>query len=228
MMIRRAHCLVVVAAVAAIVGAIQVAEAFQVKVVQAQPGQVQRTYGTFPAVQGFYMLRMPNVQKDLELIPEQVEKLEKIGKQYYDQMRQDWSGMGDLSPEERQKKYQEVRQQQQKRAEEVAKQIKEVLLPQQLKQLEDMNFRSRAPYMLRSPQVMEKLELTEEQKEKLKKAQEDLQEKMRELQKEAFDDALKVLTKEQKKQLREITEQGYQGYQWGGGGAVGQPRNRGS
>jgi len=204
----------VVAAAVAIVGAIQVAEAFQAQVIQVQPGQANPAYATFPSVQGFYMLRMPSVQKELELVPEQIEKLEKIGKEYYDQMRQDWSGLGNLSPEERQKKYQEIREQQQKRAEVVVKKIKEVLLPQQLEQLEDMNFRSRAPYMLRSPQVMEKLQLTEEQKEKLKKAQEDLQEKMRKLQKEAFDDALKVLTKEQKKQLREITEQGYQ---WGGG-----------
>ena len=207
-------CLLVMVAALVILGAGHTAVAYQPKVLVKQPA-AQPAYSTFPAVSGFYMLRMKHVQEQLELVPEQIEKLEKIGKEYYQQMREDWSGMADMSVEERRKKTQEIREKQQKRAEEVAEKIKGVLLDHQLKKLEEINFQSRAPSMLRSPQTIQKLNLTEEQKDKLKKAQEELQKKMRELQEEALKEALKVLTEEQKKELRKMTAPGYQ---WGTGG----------
>jgi Spy/CpxP family protein refolding chaperone len=167
----------------------------------AQPVQPQ-----IPALPGFWQLRMESVQKDLELVPEQIEKLKQIGKEYYEDLRAQraqWKDWGKLTQEERMAKYKEMREKQMKRAEAVRKQVEKVLLPHQLKALEEMNFRRMASSMLYQPRVMQNVGITEEQKAKIQKIRQEMMDKYQKLQKESLDQILKLLTPEQQQKLRE-------------------------
>lgn len=164
----------------------------------------------YPAIPGFYMLRAEHVQKELGLTDEQKKKLEELGKKYYEDMRQDWSGIRELSDEQRRAKYAKIREKNKKRTEALRQEIEKVLLPRQLQTLNQINLRSRGPYLLRSPQVLDRLKVSEEQKDQLRRLREKYEQELRELQKVSFEKTLEVLTPEQRKQLEEISTQGFQ------------------
>lgn len=166
-----------------------------------------------PALPGFWQLRMKNVQEDLELVPEQIEELKALGKEYYEQMRahrgdyKDWSS---LSQEERQAKYKEIRERRKVEAEALRKKIEKVLLPHQLKALRDINLRSIGPSMLQQPRIAEKIGLSDEQKADIRKLREKLMADYRKLQKESFEKIFELLTPDQREKLREsIQNRGY-------------------
>ena len=172
-------------------------------VMMASPGAM---YGSLP---GYTQLRQPHVQKELELVDEQKEKLQKIAADYAKTMRQDWAGYRDKSPEERQKMMADYREKQKKQTELIRKQVEKVLLPQQLDTLKEVDFRARARNLLMNQWMTGRLELTEKQKKKLSENREQLQEKIRQLQRESLDKSLKLLTPEQMKKLREMPQGGY-------------------
>ena len=76
----------------------------------------------YPAVPGYYSLQMKHVQEQLELLDEQKQKLEELGKKYYEEMRaqysgQDWTKVREMSAEDRQKHYAEIGEKRKKLAE---------------------------------------------------------------------------------------------------------------
>jgi len=162
-----------------------------------------------PPVGGYYMLQMEQVQKEVELVPEQVEKLKALAKQYQDEMRRQWEGFGSLPLEQRTAKAQEIQANAAKRAEFYQKQIEEILLPHQLEAIKEINLRTRSQGLLASPFVMDQLGVSAEQKEKLNQFRQDMQEKMWQLQKENFKKAFDLLTPEQREKLQKMTEPGY-------------------
>ena len=179
---------------------------------------VGQPYG-FSSTGSFYSLRMPNIQKELELVEEQKQKVEEIIKAYYDKMREgsqyDWAELRELSTEERQKKYAEIREKRMevmkvagKEAEEA---IEKALLPHQFKALKQINLRTRGSSMLYSQAVLGQLEITDEQKEKLTKIRQQMQEKMQKLQAESQKKTLEVLTAEQREKLGEMITSGFRG-----------------
>ncbi len=153
------------------------------------------------------------------MVDEQKQKIEEITKKYYEQMRTgsqyDWAKLRELSAEERQKKYAELREQRMEvmktAGEEAQKAIEKVLLPHQLKSLKEINLRTRGSSMLYSQAVLEQLEMTDEQKEKLTKLRQQLQEKMQKLQAESQKKTLEVLTAEQREKLGELISSGFRG-----------------
>lgn len=175
--------------------------------VVVSPGQPATTL--YPGIPGYYLLRMEHVQRELGFSEEQKQKLDQITKQYYEDSRQDWSGLRDLSPEERQKKMADIREKTTKRMEALRKQTEELLLPHQLKQLKEIDFRMRAPAALANPRTLEQLGATEEQKEQLRLLREQTQEKTRQLQQEMVEKALQVLTPGQQEKLREMSTPGF-------------------
>jgi len=184
-----------------------------VQVRQVGPGVRRMSQPGFGYLPGYYQLRSPDTQKELELVPEQVEKLKEIAKKYQEEMQADrnaWKNWRDMTPEERKAKSAEIREKRTKRAETAKAEIEKVLLPHQIDKLKQITFRTRAPYSLRNPRTVEQLGLNEEQKAKLKKIQEEMTEQYRVLRKKAAEDALNVLTPEQKKKLEEqIQTRGY-------------------
>jgi len=209
----------VAAAVAAAIVACAVPAVAQVAQPGGQGGRavMGRPIATFPAVPGYYSLRMKHVRDQLELIDEQKQKLQDLGKKYYEKMRsqysrQDWAKVREMSAEERRKHYAELGARRQKLAEEIKAEIEKILLPHQLKQLKEIDFRTRAASMLYSPQVLERVGVSEGQRETLGKIRTELQAQMQKLRDESLQKMLDALTPEQRKKLEEEAAQGFRGY----------------
>lgn len=166
-----------------------------------------------PALPGFYMLRMENVQKELELSQEQIEKLKELGKKYYEDVRADqdaWKNWQQMTPEERAAKTAEQREKYVKRSQDLRKSVEKVLLPHQIKALKEVNLRTSGPWALTNSRTLEVLGVSEEQKQKLQEIRQKMFEDVQEVQKKSFEKALEVLTPEQREQLKEqIQKQGY-------------------
>jgi Spy/CpxP family protein refolding chaperone len=173
------------------------------------------------------LLQSEAVQKELEMVPEQNEKIAKINEEMREQMREMFSGFRDLSDEERQAKFAEVREQGEKLREELQKKVDAVLMPNQrarLKQIEvQSQIRSRGTAgALAGSQLAEALGLTQEQQDKLREkseaASQELREKIEELRKETQEKLLdEVLTSDQRAKLKEMIGDQFEGSTFGGG-----------
>lgn len=159
------------------------------------------------AVPGYWSLRTESVQNELKLSEEQKEKLKQISKSYYDEMRQgsqqDWAKYREMPAEERRRKYAEIAEKRKQRLDAARKQIEAVLTPGQLDAVKSIEFRTRAATLLRNPKILEKLGLSEEQKEKLRKNWEDLSDQMQRLLRESAQKALQILTPKQLEDLKQ-------------------------
>ncbi len=169
-------------------------------------------------VPGYAALASASVQKELGLSDEQKQKLQQIAeafrKETQDAWRQEWEKIRHLSPAEQQKHWAAQRETLARRGKErvaaVHKQVEAVLTPQQLAQLQEINFRNRAAAMLHNPGTLDRLAATRQQKEQLRKLREELQEKIYQLQRQSFEESFRLLTPEQQQKLREMAtrEQG--------------------
>lgn len=163
-------------------------------------------------VPGYGALASTSVQKELGLSDAQKQKLRKIADEYrretQEAWRQQWEKIRHLSPEEQQKYWAEERETLARRGKEriaaVRKAVEVVLTPQQLQQLQEINFRNRAAAMLQNPGTLDRLGATQQQKERLRKLHEELQQKIYQLQRQAFEESFQVLTPDQQRQLREM------------------------
>ncbi len=160
------------------------------------------------------LLQNEKVREDLELVDDQVNELQTLRDQIYQEMRDMWSGMRDLSREERREKFVEMRANMEARRGEIEEQINGVLLPHQQKRLSQLSMQNQARReggtigFAASDKLAEKLNLTDEQKEQLKKAaaeaKKELEEKIKRLQEKAEQKVLAVLTTEQRDQYNEL------------------------
>jgi Spy/CpxP family protein refolding chaperone len=180
------------------------------------------------------LLQDENVRKELDLVDEQVSKLRDIATKMQEDMQAQFQGfdfgsLRDLSEEERNARFAEMR----KKGEEVAasaqKEIDGVLLPHQRERLKQLMVQSQmrfgADRALTSGTLAEELGITEEQKEALAKKQEEvqasLQEKMAKLRQEAQDELLSVLTPAQQAKLKSMIGETFTFAQGGPGGPGG-------
>jgi Spy/CpxP family protein refolding chaperone len=159
------------------------------------------------------VLRREDVRKELELLEDQVEKLQKLAEARGGQMRDVLAGLQDLSEEERREK---IRERMEKAQAETEKQIGEVLLPHQMKRLKQLAVQMRLRFGARAMlegSVAEQLGLTEDQKEKLRAKSEQLEEalrkKMAELRQQAQDELVKTLTPDQQAKFKEMVGDGF-------------------
>ena len=169
-----------------------------------RPGVATRS--NLSSLPGYWELGKEDVRKELELVPEQIEKLKELGKQYMKEMRTAYVGREDwksLSQEERTAKYKEVYENRRKRTEEIRQEVEKILLPHQLEALRDMSVRRMGPSMLQSPRVAEAVQLTEEQKAKIQQIRQEMLEQYKKLQEESSENILKLLTPEQKEKLKQ-------------------------
>lgn len=169
-------------------------------------------------VPGYAALASASVQEELGLSEEQKQKLREISEAYRKEVqegwRREWEKIRHLSPAEQQKHWAEQRETLARLGKErvaaVRKKVEAVLTPQQLYQLQEINFRNQAAVMLNNPGTLDRLEATPEQKERLRKIREELQEKIHKLQRQSFEESFQLLTPEQQQKLREMAtrEQG--------------------
>jgi Spy/CpxP family protein refolding chaperone len=182
------------------------------------------------------LLRDENVRKELDLVDEQISKLDGIAdKLREDQQAQnqgfDFGSLRELSEEERNARFAEIR----KKAEELTaaarKEIDAVLLPHQKERLAQIEVQSQIRFgverALTDGPLGETLAVTDEQKQKLQAKQEEvekaLQEKIAKARLEAQEELISVLTAAQQAKFKSLVGEPFtfsqQGF--GGGGGFG-------
>jgi len=106
--------------------------------------------------------------------------------------------------DERRERMAEIQQKMRKRAEDVRREVEKILLPEQMEILESFNRRARREAVLKNPQVLEQLGISEQQKKELRQVREEMQHRLRELENETLDKVFDVLTSEQADKLKEM------------------------
>jgi Spy/CpxP family protein refolding chaperone len=216
-MTRVPYYAITLVAAAAVAAAGWSASAEGPKKVEPSPGQPKYGFrlaeSGIPALPGFNMLRMENVQKELGLVPEQIQKLKDLGTKYYEDMKADqdvWKNWQKMTPDERTAKSAEMREKYKKRTEELRKSIEKVLLPNQLSALREVNLRAAGPGALANPRTLDALGVSDEQKQKLQQIRQEMFEQYQEVQKKSFEKSMSVLTPEQRERLKEqVQKSGY-------------------
>ncbi len=201
---------------------------------------------------GLSLLGIPEVQKELKMTPEQIEKAKTKQADMRQVMMEIFQQAGDfrqLSPEDRQKVTEKM-QAAQKKA------IGEVLNADQQKRMNQLELQQQGTRAFGRKEVAESLKITDEQKEQLQKVQEAQQVAMREAmqgidfqnmtdedrtkmrttmeanQKATTEKSMAVLTEEQKKKWKEMTGEPFKfppmgpGGFGGPGGGQRRPRNQ--
>ena len=175
-------------------------------------------------------LRSPHVQKELEIVDEQMEQIEKLQSELQSDINDVYAEIRKLPREEQAKKYGEARAKVQELNDEAGKKLNKILLPQQIERLEQvsiqMRMRGGAANGLRG-ELAEKIGMTEEQQKQLReKAAEknkELFKKYAELRAEMEAELLEeVLSPQQRKQLDDLIGEPVDFTQWQD--AIGQGR----
>jgi Spy/CpxP family protein refolding chaperone len=159
------------------------------------------------------MLMDEQIRAEMEIVPEQHEKIKAVGEKFRNEMRDMWSGFRDLNEEEREAKMAENRAKMQERMSALQEEINKELLPHQVARLGQLHLQSRirrsgTSGALQNEELVKKLGITEDQKKRLQEVaaelQKDTEEKMRKIREEARKKLLEVLTPAQQKQLEEM------------------------
>lgn len=160
------------------------------------------------------LLGLPEVQQELELVDEQKTKLKAIGDEIRQRVQQEFAGLRQLDPEQRRAKFEEAQKKAQAWGEESRKRVDEILLPHQLDRLEEIRLQVRGTSALADAKVQEDLGLTAEQKTKLRelreKAEADIRgafEGLRELSEEARRAKMAESREKMQKAIKDVAEQ---------------------
>jgi len=203
------------------------------------PGGPGRFFGPMGGPGGRLMLLMnPAVVKELELTEDQQAKLRELGQQIRERMQEQFRGFRDLSPEEREARFREMREKMEAQVKEVQDKVNQILLPHQAKRLEQISFQLRARMgggglggLIDDQETVKKLGLTEDQVQKLRQIRDEAREKLRtlpqQIQKEAEEKAMQVLTEQQKQILKDLMGERFEmpfGFGPGGPGGPGARR----
>lgn len=157
------------------------------------------------------LLQVEQVQKEIKLTEDQKAELKKLNDAAREEFRKAMEEFRDLSPEEARQKFQENRekyqQQAQQRAKEMTEKLGQILKPEQMTRLNQIEMQLAGVQVLQRPEVQEKLGLTDDQKSQLKTIQEEMQSKMQELFPRRGDDEGERPSREE---MRERMQQAWQ------------------
>ncbi|HEX5104022.1 MAG TPA: hypothetical protein VFV87_09445, partial [Pirellulaceae bacterium] len=186
---------------------------------------------------GLDLLNDENVRNELGLVDDQVTKLREIGNSLREEAQAAFQDSGidfrelfQLSEEERNAKLAPMREKMEKVAADAQKEIDQILLPQQRQRLKEIVVQSQirrqgTSAALSSGTLAEELNITEEQKEKLREMQQKVEEELRkeieQLRIESRDKILSVLTAEQQAKLKSMMGSPIEFQQFGGFGGGG-------
>lgn len=164
------------------------------------------------------LLRQESVQKELKLTEEQARKVEDLG----EAMREKFQEAFALEGEERDKKMQELR-------EENEKAIAKILKPEQMKRLKQISYQQQGPSAFTDAEVAKALQLTDAQKKDIQKINadtfaqmrelvqpgsppdEETRKKMTELRTAAAEKIVKLLNSDQKTKWKELQGEPFKG-----------------
>jgi Spy/CpxP family protein refolding chaperone len=152
---------------------------------QGQPGG--RRPGSFGGAGNFggpgaggplSLLANEQVQKELELLPDQVADFTKLRDEMGSKMRERFAGMRELSEEDRRKKFDEMRPEMEKMQKEMQDKMKEVLLPHQNDRLRELFVQARGAGALEDEGIANELKLSDDQKKQIADVRQKQREKM--------------------------------------------------
>ena len=169
------------------------------------------------------LLGNEKIQKELELVDDQVEEIKELGDEMRTSMREMFSGLRETmsgpSDQERREMWGEMQEEMKTRYEELKPKIESVLLPTQVQRLAEIKMqatlrRSGGLTSERGSQVLkDQLDITDDQmeamKEKAVEVRESLAAKMAKLRKEAEAEILSVLDTEQREKYKEMMGESY-------------------
>ncbi len=157
------------------------------------------------------VLMREEVRKELELVDEQVADLQKLGEGRRERMGEMFAGLRDI--EDREERGQKFRELMEKAQAELDEEIGKILLPHQMKRAKQLAFQQRlrggaGRALTGGGSLAEELGISEEQQEKLREANERLEQELRqkvaELRNEAQEELLKLLTPKQQAKFKEL------------------------
>ncbi len=178
----------------------------------AAMAQQQRQRGGFGGG-AIFLLGQKSVQEELKLSEDQVQKVKELS----DKQRESFQGLRDLSQEDRRAKMQEM-------AKANDKALAEILKPGQLKRVKQISLQQQGAFALVNPEVAKALNISEEQKDKIREIQtkardesqglgrdEEGAKKRQEIRKATNEKVMGVLTAEQKAKLKEMQGKPFEG-----------------
>ncbi len=198
----------------------------------AQPGG--RGRGGFGGGGRLGMLNRDDVRRDLEIVPDQEDKLRELQEEMRDRMREQFEGMRDLSDDERREAFAGIREKMEKITAEIDKDIDTILMPDQRSKLDQRVLAQSVQFggagALTNSTAARALGLSESQRkeleEKAREVQEELQAKIEKLREEAEDEILSVLNADQREKVKKLIAERPEGG-FGRGGGRGGRGNRG-
>jgi Spy/CpxP family protein refolding chaperone len=143
----------------------------------AQRGQGRGGFGGGFGGPGF-LLQNPSVQKELKLSDDQIKKITDANQSVRDKYKDEFEAVAKLEGDERREKGQELRK---KMTDETNKTLAEILKPEQNKRLKEITLQQEGARAFNDPEVQKALNLTDDQKEKIKTINEDAAKEMGEL-----------------------------------------------
>ncbi len=161
--------------------------------------------GGFGGTSEFTLLRRPDVQKELELLPDQIKDLEKLAEEQRKSMREVFSQLRNMPREQRMAKLRGT-------IERIQAKVSEILLPPQAKRLKQLvlqrRLRGGLTSILRDQKLTQELGITDSEKQRLeakaRTLEEELRKKIAELRKEAQKKLMADLTPQQKAKLDDL------------------------
>ncbi len=180
----------------------------------------QRPFGGFGGGGAGFLLMNPDVQTELKLSEEQITKSKEVGQSIREKYKDKFAELKDTPQDQRREKFQELMK---TVSTETDKAHKDVLNADQQKRLKQLELQAKGAEALTEADVEKALNLTAEQKDKIKTIREDAGKEMREifqnaqgnfqeaigkiqtLRKETTEKTLATLTDAQKKTWKEMT-----------------------
>jgi Spy/CpxP family protein refolding chaperone len=210
-------------AAVALVGALAIASSANAQQ-QRRGGGGRGGMGMIPGMDALTLLNQEAVQKELKLNTDQTTKVRDAATEAMSEMQEIFSGLQDLSPEERREKMQELRGEAEKKVKELRGKVDGLLDASQKARLNQLTLQRRGVFgALQEPEVATALKLTDEQKKKVETLvadsrpgrgqggaggaggdREAMRERFQAMQKERNDKALAILTAEQKAEFEKM------------------------
>jgi Spy/CpxP family protein refolding chaperone len=150
------------------------------------------------------LLGNEKVQKELKISEDQKSKITTVASESRPNSRELFSGLRDLSEEERRAKFQEIREKFRKLAQEADKKISEILTDSQNKRLGEILLQLRGLNALTDKELAGKLKITADQQQSIK----DLFEAQRDMQREFYSGLRDLSQEERRKKFEELRTKG--------------------
>ena len=184
------------------------------EVAMAQPGG-PRDRNFFGGNNGWLgLLRNDSIMDEIELVDDQREEIEALEDEMREEMRERMMELRDMDGADRREMFTQLREEMEERQTELQTEVEKVLLPGQLKRLQELDVQQNARRngkgamgVLASEDILDEIGVSDKQKERLKEKAEELkkklQERIKKMTAEAEKELLSILSPKQREKLED-------------------------